>query len=111
MMLFGIAEITTGFRHEFFGLTTSPVPLGAYMSAFIGASYATAGALFLIMRKWAASVAVALLLLDIAGRLVLVTTGLYPTTTTRNALAILAGTLIVAVFALYVGLRRRSFPQ
>jgi len=110
MVLFGIAEIITGFRHRFFGLTTSPGPLTAYVSAFIGASYATAGVFFLAMRKWAASVTLVLLVLVIAGRLVLVTTGLYPTTTARNSIAMLAGTVIVVIFAFHVGLRRRSFP-
>ena len=35
--------------------------------------------------------------------------GLYPTDTPKNALSIIAGTIIVAIFALYIGWKWKSF--
>jgi len=44
----GVAEIITGFRHEFFGITTSERPLFTFASALIGAFYAVSGVLILL---------------------------------------------------------------
>ena len=61
------------------------------------------------MKKWAAVLAIVLLGADIAGRILLVATGLYPTNTLKNTLSIIAGTVIVASFAIYIWLKQRSF--
>ena len=108
-ILFGFAEIVTGFTHSFFGIRTSAASALTYSSALIGASYAAAGMLILTMKRWAAALAIVLLGADIAGQILLVSTGLYPTDTLKNALSIIAGTVIVAMFAIYIGLKRRSF--
>lgn len=61
------------------------------------------------MKKWAAALAIVLLSADIIGRVVLVLTGLYPTNSLKNTLSIIAGTIIVAIVVLYIGLKRKSF--
>jgi len=61
------------------------------------------------MKKWAAIVAVVLLSIDIAGRILLAATGLYPTDTAKNTFSLIAGTLIVALVALYIGWKWKSF--
>jgi hypothetical protein len=109
MILFGLAEIATGFTHYFFGITTSAARALTYSSALIGAFYAAAGLLILTMKRWAAGLAIVLLGADIAGRILLVATGLYPTDTLKNMLSIVAGTVIVAILAIYIWLKRRSF--
>jgi hypothetical protein len=108
-ILAGLAEVVTGFTHNFFGITTSSITLFTYSSAVIGVCYVAAGLLILTMKKWAAALAMALLGADIVGRVVLVLTGLYPTDSLKNTLSIIAGTIIVAIVALYIGWKWKSF--
>jgi hypothetical protein len=105
----GLAEVVTGFTHDFFGITTSSVAIFTYSSTVIGVFYAAAGFLILTMKKWAAALAIALLGADIVGRIALVVTGLYPTDSLKNTLSIIAGTIIVAIVALYIGWKWKSF--
>ena len=105
----GLAEVVTGFTHNFFGITTSSVTLFTYSSAVIGLFYIAAGLLILTMRRWAAALALVLLGADIIGRIVLVFTGLYPTSSLKNTLSVIAGTVIVALVALYIGWKWKSF--
>ncbi len=109
MILFGLAEVVTGFTHNFFGISTAQVDLFTYSAAAIGAFYAAAGALILTMKKWAAAAAIALLGADILGRIALVATGLYPTDSFKQTFAIIAGTAIAAIFALYIWLKWKAF--
>jgi hypothetical protein len=109
MILFGVAEIVTGFTHEFFGITTSNVTIFTYSSAAIGVCYVAAGLLVLTMRKWAAALAIVLLAADIVGRIALVVAGLYPTDSFKNTFSIIAGTVIVGIVALYIAWMWRSF--
>lgn len=109
MILFGLAEVATAFTHDFFGIKTSAVNAASWLSALIGISYAAAGVLVLSMKRRAAAVAFLLLAVVIVGRVVLVASGLYPTNSAENTLAIIAGTTIVAVFAVYIALKWRSF--
>ena len=67
------------------------------------------GVLMLTMKRWAATVALVLLCIDILGRILPAVTGLYPTDTAKNTFSFIAGTLIVALVALYVGWKWRSF--
>ena len=108
-ILAGFAEIVTGFSHKFFGITTSDVALFTIAATGIGLSYLASGMLILTMKKWAAIVAVVLLSIDIAGRILLAATGLYPTDTAKNTFSLIAGTLIVALLALYIGWKWKSF--
>lgn len=105
----GLAEMVTGFTHDFFGITTSSVTIFTSTSVVIGLFYAAAGLLVLTMKKWAAALALVLLGADIVGRVALVLTGLYPTGSLKNTLAIIAGTIIVALVALYIGWKWKSF--
>jgi len=111
MILFGLAEVVTGFTHDFFGITTSSVNLFTYSSAVIGVMYAAAGFLILTVKRWAAALAIVLLCADIVGRVALVLTGLYPTDSLKNTLSIIAGTIIVALFAVYIGLQWKTFRR
>jgi hypothetical protein len=105
----GLAEVVTGFTHNFFGITTSSVTVFTYSAAVIGLFYLAAGLLILTMRRWAAALALMLLGADIVGRLVLVVTGLYPTDSLKNTLSVIAGTVLVALVALYIGWKWKSF--
>jgi hypothetical protein len=105
----GLAEVVTGFTHNFFGITTSSVTVFTYSSAVIGLCYLAAGLLILTMRRWAAALALVLLGADIVGRMVLVFTGLYPTSSLKNTLSVIAGTVLVALVALYIVWKWKSF--
>jgi hypothetical protein len=109
MILFGAAEVVTGFTHKFFGIYTAATRAGAYEAAAIGALYTLSGLLVLAMRKWAAALAILLLIADIAGRCALIVTGFYPTDSFRQSFAVAAGTAIVAIFAIYVGSKWKCF--
>jgi hypothetical protein len=108
-ILAGFAEVATGFSHNFFGITTPGVALFTVAATGIGLSYLASGILMLTMKRWAATVALVLLSIDILGRILLAVTGLYPTDTAKNKFSFIAGTLIVALVAFYVGWKRRSF--
>jgi len=108
-ILAGLAEIVTGVTHTFFGITTSRVALFTVAATGIGLSYLASGILMLAMKKRPATVALVLLSIDIVGRILLAVTGLYPADTAKNTVSLIAGTLIVASVALYVGWKRKSF--
>ncbi len=108
-ILAGLAEVVTGLSHKFFGITTSGVPMSTVAGVGIGLSYLASGVLVLTMKKWAASIALVLLSIDIAGRILLAVTGLYPTDTAKNTFSLIAGTMIVALVAAYIGWKWKSF--
>jgi hypothetical protein len=68
-----------------------------------------AGLLILSMKRRAAALAIVFLIADIIGRIAMVVTGLYPVDSFKQILAIILGTSIVAVFAVYVRLKWSSF--
>ncbi len=109
MILFGGAEVVTGFTHNFFGITTSSAAIFTYSSVGIGACYVVGGVLILTMKKWAAALTIVLLAADIVGRVALVATGLYPTDSAKNTFSIIAGTVIAALFAIFIGWRWKFF--
>ena len=51
MIVFGGAEVLTGFTHDFFGLKTTQGMVSAYAGAAIGALYSAAGLLILTMKR------------------------------------------------------------
>src|ERR1019366_9317093 len=53
MILFGLAEVGTSFRHEFFGLTTSQATISTIIGATIGTFYFASGLLVLTKKKLA----------------------------------------------------------
>lgn len=110
MVLFGSAEVATGFTHNFLGLiSTTDATLSTYGGAAVGALYAVGGLLLLTMKKRAARLALACLVLVIVGRIALVVTGLYPLTSFLQDISIIIGTAIAIFFAIYVGWAWKSF--
>lgn len=102
MLLFGLAEVVTAFTHHFFGISTSQATIFTSSAASIGALYVVSGLLILSMKKWAAALAIVLLIADIMGRIALVVAGLYPLTSLEQDAGIVIGTAIAAVFAFYI---------
>jgi hypothetical protein len=97
MIFFGLAEVVTGFGHEFFGLTTSQ----ATISTIIGTFYFLSGLLVLTgKRKWAI-LAIVLLIADAVGGIATVLSGLYPVGSGLQTFAIITGTSIEVFFAIY----------
>jgi len=110
MIVFGLAEILTSFRHEFLGMIrVSSASTFTYAGASMGLLYATSGVLLFTMRKWAASVAVVFLVIVVFGRVALVVSGLYPVDSFLQVIAIVIGTCIAAAFAIYIILRFQQF--
>ena len=109
MIVFGLAEVATGFRHEFFGLTTTQADISTYLGVSLGAFYFIGGLLILTKRKWAAVVAIVLLCGDVVGRIGMVAAGLYPVNSFAQIFAIVVGTAIAVFFAIYIGLKLKSF--
>jgi hypothetical protein len=110
MILFGLAEIATGFTHNFLGLiSTTDATLATYGAAGVGALYAIGGLLLLTMKKWGARLAMICLAAVIVGRIILVLTGLYPLTSLLQDISIIIGTALAIVFAVYMGLKWKSF--
>jgi hypothetical protein len=109
MIVFGIAEVATGFTGHFLGgisVTTSTEYTIA--AAATGSCYSLAGIFVLTMRKWGAGLGIVFLCAEIMGRVYLVSTGLYPFSGTDEG-AFVAGTVIAVLFALYIGLRWNRF--
>ena len=109
MILFGLAEVVTGFRHEFFGLTTAQITISTYVGVSLGLFYFIGGLLILTKKKWAAAIAIVLLCGDVIGRIAMVVTGLYPVNSFMQTFAIIVGTSIAAIFAVYIGLKLKFF--
>jgi hypothetical protein len=109
MILFGLAEIVTGFTHNFFGVSTTRIAFSACANAGVGALYAVAGILILSMKKMYVAIALGCLAFDVAGRVALVATGLFPINTFRQTGAIVFGTTIVIIFAAYIGSKWKHF--
>ena len=109
MILFGLAEVVTGFRHEFFGLTTAQVAVSTYLGVSLGLFYFIGGLLLLTRRKWAAIAAILLLCGDVIGRVAMVAGGLYPLSSFMQIFAIIVGTGLAAFFAVYLGTKLRFF--
>src|SRR5512140_3216036 len=109
MILFGLAEVITGFRHEFFGLTTTQVLISTILGAALGLFYFIGGLLILTRKRWAALGAIVLLCGDVIGRIAMAATGLYPLSSFTQTFAIVVGTAIAALFAVYIRLNLKRF--
>src|ERR1700678_3402642 len=75
MIIFGIAEIHTGFSHSFFGVTTEPTVASTYAGAAIGLRYALAGGLCLVRKRWSTWAAIISLTVVVIGRIAMVVLG------------------------------------
>ena len=109
MLVFGIAEVATGFTGHFLGgisVTTSTEY--TIVAAAAGSCYSLAGIFILSMRKWGAGFGIVFLCAELVGRIYLVSTGLYPFSGT-DEIAVIAGSMIAVLFALYIGLSWNKF--
>jgi hypothetical protein len=109
MILFGAAEVVAAFSHNFFGIRTAQATIATFAGVAIGVFYFVAGSLILTMKKRAVGFALVLLVAIIIGRIAMSVTGLYPTDSLKQIFAIVAGTSIVAAFALYLRLKWSAF--
>jgi hypothetical protein len=109
MIVFGLAEVTTGITHKFFGLSTVRLALSTYIGVAIGSLYTLAGLLVLPMKRQPAGIAIVLLIAVIFGRIGMVVAGLYPVDSFKQILAMVLGTSIVGVFVVYIRRKRSSF--
>jgi uncharacterized membrane protein (UPF0136 family) len=109
MLIFGLAEVVTGFRHDFFGLTIAQVNISTYLGVTLGLFYFIGGLLILTKKKWAAITAIVLLCGDVIGRIIMVAARLYPLNSFRQTFAIVVGTAIAACFAVYIGMKLKHF--
>src|SRR5262249_20108172 len=109
MILFGAAEVVTGISHNFFGVYIARTGVATYAVAAIGCLYAAAGLLILTMKRRAAVLALVLLGVVIGGRIAVAVTGLYPTGSVKQVVAIAVGTSIAIGFAIYIRLQWAAF--
>ena len=109
MIVFGLAEVVTGFTHQFLGLTTAQIDVSTYLGVALGLFYVVGGLLILTKKRWAAIVAIVLLCGDVLGRIAMVVFGLYPVGSFRQSFGIIVGTAIAACFAVYIGMKLKSF--
>ena len=109
MILFGMAEVGTGFTHNFLGVvSTTTASISTILGVMLGLFYFAGGLLLLTMRRWAAIAAIVLLCGDVIGRVGMVLAGLYPVDSFKQTFAILVGTLLAVFFAIYVGMRMKA---
>jgi hypothetical protein len=109
MILFGVAEVMTSFTGNFLGVfSTSPSSASTYVGAAAGSCYVAGGLFTLTMKKWGAALGIVFIGAEIAGRVYLVMSGLYPFNG-ADAGGIIAGTAIAVVFAVYIALRWNKF--
>jgi len=109
MILFGVAEVTTGFSHNFFGVATAKSREAAYAGAIIGMLYIVAGLFVCLMKQWAAALALICLTIDVAGRIWMAFRGLYPMNSAKQIFAIVAGTAVVIAFGVYIASKWKLF--
>ncbi len=84
MILFGLAEVVTGFTHNFLGLiSTSAIALSTYGATGIGILYAIGGLLLLTMKTSMVTLALACLVVVIVGHVSLVIDSLHLNTFIR----------------------------
>jgi len=105
MIVFGLAEVATGFRHRFFMISTQLGTLSTAGGALVGALYAASGVFLLPLRRWGAIVSTVCLAAVVIGRATLVLTGVFPLGAFSQIFSIIVGTAIACFFAVYVGLR------
>jgi hypothetical protein len=112
MVIFGLAEIATGFTHNFLGLvSTATANASTYGGVIVGALYAIGGFFLLAMKKWAAAIAEGCLILVITGRISLVAFGLYPLNSFLQTFSIIVGTALAIFFAIYIGVKWKYFKD
>src|SRR5258706_7278346 len=98
MLIFGLAEVVTGFRHEFFGLTTAQVNISTYLGVALGLFYFIGGLVVLTQKKKAAINALVFLCCAVIGRLVHGAAGLYTLSSFLRTFALIVCTCHPGLF-------------
>ena len=110
MIIFGFAEIATGFTHNFLGLlSTASAAASTFGGVGIGALYAIGGIFLLTTKKWSAVITEICLILVVLGRISLVVFGYYPLNSFLQTFSIIVGTAIAIFFAIYIGAKWKYF--
>lgn len=109
MIIFGLLEVVTGFTHRFLGISTSTATIFTYAAAAVGGFYVASGLLILTMKKWAAVLAIVLLIADVAGRIAIADMRLYPLSSFEQIFALVVGTAIAIVFAIYIAAKWKLY--
>ena len=110
MIIFGFAEIATGFTHNFLGLlSTASAVASTFGGVGIGTLYAIGGIFLLTTKKWSAVITEICLILVVLGRISLVVFGYYPLNSFLQTFSIIVGTAIAIFFAIYVGAKWKYF--
>ncbi|GAB2725651.1 hypothetical protein ACX801_24245 [Arthrobacter bambusae] len=99
MIIFGFAEVVTGFAHDFVGLVTAADALTTVMGVGLGLCYVAGGTLLLWFTRGTVLAAVLLLLVDILGRIAMTLSGMYPVDTPKQVIGIVGGTFVAVIFA------------
>jgi FtsH-binding integral membrane protein len=109
MIISGVAEVASSFRHTFFSIRTGSTPMATYLGVGMGVLYLLAGMLSLATKKSAATLALCLLAAVILGHVAMVVTDLYPTDSISQLFAITLATMIACAFFVAVALKREAF--
>jgi len=109
LIVFGIAEIITGIRHEFFGLVTTRDTITKIVGISLGTCYFFAGVFLIVHKKWSLNIALLLLVIDVIGRLIMSFSGMYPIESIMSMqfVGMFGGTLIAIVFTVFVFIKRK----
>ena len=110
MIVFGIAEVVIGFRHEFFGLVTSENMTTTVIGMGLGLCYLFAGILLLCFNRKTLFIAFILLTIDVLGRFVMMLTGMYSMDTQMQIVGMAGGTTIAIIFAIFVLVKYLKMP-
>jgi hypothetical protein len=109
MIIFGVAEVATGFTGHFFGgISVATSTEYTVAAAAAGSCYSLAGISVLTMRRWGAGLGIIFLCAELLGRIYLVSTGLYPFSGIDES-SFIAGSIIAVLFALYIGFKWNRF--
>jgi hypothetical protein len=109
MVVFGIAEVTTGFTGHFVGgISVATSTEYTVAAAATGSCYSLAGVFVLTMRRWGAGLGITFLCAELLGRIYLVWAGLYPLSGIDES-SFFAGSIIAVLFVLYIGFGWNKF--
>lgn len=101
-IVFGAAEIVTGFKHEFFGIVIQAGYLSTIAGATLGLIYVISGIVLYTGNKKMIDLSILLFAIIVFGRIFMVLAGLFPTDTPTQVISIVIGTSIAALFGIYV---------
>lgn len=109
MVIFGIAEVATGFTGRFLGGISVATSTDYTVTAVAtGACYSAAGLSVLTMKRLGAGLGIMFLCAELLGRIYLVSAGLYPLSGIDKS-SFIAGSIIALIFILFIISRWKSF--